>query len=150
MVYMYGGSSVIQMVQKIILACKSISKLSKDDFEDAELRAKNFYSEFQQEFGWKFEFIKWGSGILKVAGGISGSAISLGFGAASGYAAGIVIQTLSYVVSAGIIGFRAKKLYADNVRVSMNELENVAKRMVEGIISERNLENFIRRFTTEL
>lgn len=141
---------VIEMIQKIIIACKCISRFTQEDIEDAELRAKNFYSEFHQEYGWKFEFIKWGTGILKVGAGVAGSTVSLGFGTAGGYAAGVVIQTLCYVICAGMIGFRAKKLYVDNVRVSINDLENIAKKMVKGIISERNLENFIRRFTTEI
>jgi GTPase len=141
---------IIQMIHKIILACKSISNLTKEDIEDAELKAKNFYSEFHQEFGWKFEFIKWGTGISKLVAGFSGTTVSLGFGTAAGYAAGVVLQTLCYVICAGMIGYRAKKLYVDNVRVSIHELENFAKKMVKGLISKRNLENFIRRFTTEI
>jgi len=118
--------------------------------EDAELKSKNFYSEFHQEFGWKFEFIKWGTGISKLVAGFSGTTVSLGFGTAAGYAAGVVLQTLCYVICAGMIGYRAKKLYVDNVRVSIDDLENFAKKMVKGLIFERNVENFIRRFTTEI
>jgi small GTP-binding protein len=142
---------VIQMIQKIIVAYKSsISPLTGEDYEEAELKAKNFYSEFHQEFGWEFEFIKWGTGLLKILGGVSGTTISPVFGTAGGYAAGVFLQTLCYVICAGMIGYRAKKLDVDNVNVSMNEVEKFAKRMVKGMISDRNVENFIRRFTTEL
>ncbi|OCQ96694.1 hypothetical protein AMR42_02685 [Limnothrix sp. PR1529] len=141
---------IIQMIQKIILACQAITNLSQDDLEDSELRAKNFYSEFHQELGWKFDFVKWGSGVLKAAGGLAGTVIVPGFGTATGYGVGISMQVVCYLACAYMIGLRAKKLYSDNSRVPLNELESLAKKMVKGLISEKNVENFIRRFTTEL
>lgn len=141
---------IILMIRKIILTCTHNDNFSRDDFEDAEVKARKFYNKFHKEFGWKFTVVKWGPGVAKMAGTISGSVISLGFGTAGAYAAGVLLQTICYVVCVGMIGFRAKKLYGDNVNVSIDELNNFAKQMVDGIISKENIEIFIRQFTAEI